>query len=563
MEIPDEVIAAARAHVPAWLRWTVPGAWLVLVGLATFAGTRLAIVLPLRRFRRSAGEHWTERARQAWTVLHATLGSFLLAATLGSLVAWMLGGPLALISTRLLVFLTILTVMSGASLATRHLKLLVTCEPASEPPRLRSRFVGWFLGRTVLLIPALVVISIPLEWGPRAIGILAASTLLMAWFLHGGASRLLEIAGLARDVPAWISELVESSAERAGTPAPRTRLLDIGIANAWVIPSNRTLFVTAPLLEVLDREGLATVVAHEIGHLTEPRRVLWMRCAPLYLLALLPAAIPLGMEYGPLPPIALLALWFVVTLATRRMARRMEYRADHAALRQETDAGAFARALERIHERNLAPVVLFGRGGTHPHLYDRLLAAGILPAYPRPRPPPRLPGATGIVLGAIAWLAPAFAVVSSSVLAWARVGAREGGHRIALAISGGDPWFANAWAEQLRDRGKLKDAYELARYARAADPADLNYSADFISLCILRGRLDEARAELQAMRVLSLRGDAAVDPLPAAWLARTCSDLGMKVEARLWIEDARRVADVLETRSELEAYLLELGIDSL
>ena len=59
-----------------------------------------------------------------------------------------------------------------------------------------------------------------------------------------------------------------------------------------------------------------------------------------------------------------------------------------AAVAFRARAGTYARALEKIYEANLLPVVLREKR-VHPDLYDRLVAAGATPAYARPKPPPR------------------------------------------------------------------------------------------------------------------------------------------------------------------------------
>jgi len=78
--------------------------------------------------------------------------------------------------------------------------------------------------------------------------------------------------------------------------------------------------------------------------------------------------------------------WLVI-IYSRRLSRQLETRADSIAQVNEGDAGTFARALSRLHEENLLPAVLPTRRHTHPDLYDRLVAAGIEPSYPRPEPP--------------------------------------------------------------------------------------------------------------------------------------------------------------------------------
>ena len=75
--------------------------------------------------------------------------------------------------------------------------------------------------------------------------------------------------------------------------------------------------------------------------------------------------------------------WWLV----RRLGRRMEIRADAVALEHQGEAGIYARALGRLYEQNQMPAVMPERRQVHPHLYDRLLAAGVTPDYPRPAAP--------------------------------------------------------------------------------------------------------------------------------------------------------------------------------
>jgi hypothetical protein len=73
-----------------------------------------------------------------------------------------------------------------------------------------------------------------------------------------------------------------------------------------------------------------------------------------------------------------------------RIARRMEVRADAVARDNQSDGGTYARALERLYEANQTPAVMLGNRQAHPHLYDRMLVAGVTPTYERPKPPQRI-----------------------------------------------------------------------------------------------------------------------------------------------------------------------------
>jgi hypothetical protein len=68
----------------------------------------------------------------------------------------------------------------------------------------------------------------------------------------------------------------------------------------------------------------------------------------------------------------------------RRISQKLETRADEMAKANEGDAGTYARALTRLYEDNLLPAVTAKERATHPHLYDRLLAVGVTPDFPRP-----------------------------------------------------------------------------------------------------------------------------------------------------------------------------------
>jgi hypothetical protein len=68
----------------------------------------------------------------------------------------------------------------------------------------------------------------------------------------------------------------------------------------------------------------------------------------------------------------------------------MEKRADAMAFQEQAKEGVYARALEQLYRANQMPAVNAKNKQTHPHLYDRLVAAGVAPDYPRPAKPRRM-----------------------------------------------------------------------------------------------------------------------------------------------------------------------------
>jgi hypothetical protein len=143
------------------------------------------------------------------------------------------------------------------------------------------------------------------------------------------------------------------------------------------------------LLSLHPDDEVAAISAHELGHLTESRMMLSGRLLGvlIYLpfLYIKPLTSP-WRQGGVLT--AVLMVWLVYSL-TRRLSRRLEARADRLACAHEPDAGTYARALAKLHEENLIPAVM-PRQRSHPDLYDRLLAAGVQPDYPRPKKPSAL-----------------------------------------------------------------------------------------------------------------------------------------------------------------------------
>jgi hypothetical protein len=68
----------------------------------------------------------------------------------------------------------------------------------------------------------------------------------------------------------------------------------------------------------------------------------------------------------------------------------MEKRADKIATENQGEEGVYARALEKLYCDSLIPAVMANNRQVHPHLYDRMLATGIQPEYPRPFKPEKL-----------------------------------------------------------------------------------------------------------------------------------------------------------------------------
>jgi Zn-dependent protease with chaperone function len=206
----------------------------------------------------------------------------------------------------------------------------------------------------------------------------------------GGGVVLGRWAGLLRPAPARLQGIVDRAVQRMGVPQPVAYVLRWKAANALAFPFARSLAVTDTALNSFSDEELLAICCHELAHLNESRRIHWARLAgqlawlPLFLMG------PLEGTLGsPADVVVAFGAFLLAHLLVNRMRLSLEKQADSAAKVHEGQAGTYARALEKLYQINLMPAVIRAWFLSHPQLYDRLLAAGITPNYPRPRPPSR------------------------------------------------------------------------------------------------------------------------------------------------------------------------------
>ena len=134
----------------------------------------------------------------------------------------------------------------------------------------------------------------------------------------------------------------------------------------------------------MSRPAVCAAVSVLLAHLTESRTAQSSRF--IGILTFLPWIFfnPLTHAFGILPFSGLLFTTLGIPRIYRKISRKLETRADAIAKANEEDAGTYARALTRLYEDNLVPAVMAKNRACHLHLYDRLLAAGVTPDFPRP-----------------------------------------------------------------------------------------------------------------------------------------------------------------------------------
>jgi heat shock protein HtpX len=164
----------------------------------------------------------------------------------------------------------------------------------------------------------------------------------------------------AQDAPG-LHALVERLAIHADVPMPRIANSDVPVPNAFAMgrsPKSATVCVTAPLLQLLERNELEGVLAHEIGHIKN-RDVALMTMASFF--ASLAALVGQVAAFGGLggrdrdsgPGLAVILLvsigvYFLSYFLMLALSRYREFAADRSAALFTGRPSALASALRRL-----------------------------------------------------------------------------------------------------------------------------------------------------------------------------------------------------------------------
>jgi Zn-dependent protease with chaperone function len=352
-----------------------------------FAIAFLLVELLARPWRRTVGVHWTERARLAFgpgvaviwfAILFSSFAAFIGGVGLETLDAWF---------HKPVVGWSIFFAAFAGALTVRFRWLREIWGP-------RVTFRSWSGGCLVILLAIypsylvliLLVALLPPTPNLEAMIWIATATVAVAFFSRGGGLLLLRWLGVARSAPTSVSRMVEQLAQKMNVSG-RVQVVSLEWAQVNAIASivSRTVGFSRPMLEAFDEDELRAVAAHELAHLNEPR---WVRAVRVgHMFAYLPVAV-LARYGGSSGAIAAVFLFFGIAIAYIRFTHAMEQRADRSEHAAIADDQAYMRSMIKLHESNFAPAVMPGKQ-THPHLYDRLLSAGIQPDFPRPEAPSR------------------------------------------------------------------------------------------------------------------------------------------------------------------------------
>jgi Zn-dependent protease with chaperone function len=354
------------------LLWAGLGAALV-----TFASNWLALI-PWRRAREL---HWTERARLYHPVrIAATANLWVVPAVLsmGALLLW----PEECPHWMSMVFVAAIGAVAGAIPMDREVFPRIAMREL-----LRQVAAGWLMRFLRWVVFLMAIALMPEHFNGRAaiVGMLVL-VLCILWD-RGGFIYFGQWLGLFIRPSERLERIVEDTGAKMNVLPDGLWTMRASFAQAFAKPATRTLIFTDRLLQVCSDEEIGTICAHELGHLSETRRqyykryVLWLMFLPWVFFK------PMVNTFNLAGFMVLLLLTIMGPLIYRRVSRKLELRADRIAHANEPKEEAYARALLRLYEDGLLPAVHAREDATHPHLYDRLVAAGLTPGFPRPKAP--------------------------------------------------------------------------------------------------------------------------------------------------------------------------------
>lgn len=347
-------------------------------------------VLVRRELRRRLADpslHWSERARRAEILARADiLVSFIgllpliKATAFDSQSCGILSHPWA----RFAVLVAIFGI--NRSLCVRMRRGL---RPNDDPERIRHarRVYRLFLAPTLFWAAAIAMVM-PEKPAAFVWCLFGAAWAALLWIAAGGSLRIATALGWAKPAPAPIIEAARDALP-AGVKMPEVLVIDTKVANAIAFPFSGTIACELTIENLLSPDELRAVLRHEMAHLREPRLQTALRMLPNFAMMVLSAWNPITEAFGGIIFAVLLWAFILPGLFLRGRLQAAEKEADHAA--HEHEGRALADALLKMYAENLTPAVARGTGGTHPHLYDRVIAAGVTPDFPRPAPPPGIP----------------------------------------------------------------------------------------------------------------------------------------------------------------------------
>jgi Zn-dependent protease with chaperone function len=498
--MPPDPVELARTALPGWVGWAGVLVYVALAFLMSVLCAWLSAAVALWPLRKGQPASWPERARLTFPAHRVSgLNVFLLPVIFAAF-STVYAGPLSRVHPALAAVLSSAASLLGASIVRRWVERRLGRTPDTLLYRIRGAAALLLVLIPHVFVTLMFALLMPDTLSATAGILLVPCALLLAGCSWGGGLLLARVLGLARPASARTTAVVQAAAERTGIRPKATFEMVSSMVNALALPLPQWLVFTDAALRKLSDEELAAICAHELGHLSEPAAVRIARATGMLFCLVVAAVRPITGSFGLPVFFGIIALCFVGVLGLRRMGRRMEERADAIGHAHEAGTGAYARVLERMYEYNRIPVVLGSRSGVHPELYDRLVAAGVPPAYPRPAPPSRLLGIVSLFLSLILSLV---AVVGMRLVPYfayrtAPYSSRASERAILWQTAFGGDAEELAYLAWLRsERGDREGAIRLLHGATALNRRAVSYPTTLAVELARAGRCREARSAVR------------------------------------------------------------------
>ena len=151
---------------------------------------------------------------------------------------------------------------------------------------------------------------------------------------------------LQRSEMPWLYDGIAEMASKAGIPMPRIYILDDYIPNAYSFKN--TIVLSLGLFEVLDREEILAVAAHELGHIKNgDTKVFPVLAYGRYLMMVFTGILVL-LAHRPSVTLAALLLYALYEVARANFLKGREFLADESALRLLDVPMSLKHALEEL-----------------------------------------------------------------------------------------------------------------------------------------------------------------------------------------------------------------------
>jgi hypothetical protein len=480
-------VEIARELLPTWVVWGGAVVLPVVAFVCAWIVCGLGYWLTRRSRPLPVSAHWTERARFAEVHVLGALNARVWCCVLAGAGAWVASGQLSAAASRLAIGGSVAAASFAGGLVARHAARRAGRQPGGFVEYLVWRAPWWSLVALFCALP--VHVDGGRFW--LACGAIAATV----WCFASGGPAVARGLGFARPIAESAARLPE------GLRREQVLVYESRAASVCAFPSANSLFVAHRLLEILTPAEVTAVLRHEQAHLHENARTRARRVAAASSFVVLVSSRFLIQSAGNagIAIVVAAGAWLVYAAVTLRQRAA----SSTAAAVASGDGEVYAHALEKLYADRLIPAEP-SRKSSHPLLFDRMVAAGVTPEWPRPAPPPSGPFSARLVAaGATVTLMASLSLID----AFEPTGRRS--IELALMIGGSTHARLIALAEVELDEHAPDRALAFARAAVELEPYSPGAHALVTTALIAKGRNDDARVEWETF--LRVYHDQSID----------------------------------------------------